>query len=473
MFRFFHYRQQGIRLLWFSLVLLVATLGGSQAEQVSAEPLAPVTYDDNAVPPVAYTGAWTFSNSSTNAMSSTLHWSNVVGNKATLSFNGSTISLFYSMAYNRGGHAVYIDGQLKGAYGSYAPEIRRQVGKTWSVSPGNHTIEVVVNGGGFTDVDAFAIDIATVGEGVYDNGHSHIRYFGSWTDSSCTPGTYNNSLKISNTPQSGFRFTFTGDEITYIYSMHSNRGRAAITIDGNDYGYIDQYSPDLRRQIGKTFSGLGPGVHILNVVVSGDKNASSSDYYVDLDALVVGNVYNRTAAVSYADTWAHGRNGNYPNYGNPNDSPCNDCTNYVSQVLEAGGMPQIAHVSYNNDYYWYTYYIFGWSASDTWKVTSPNGPSDTIASFKKHIDTFTWRYQQVSSVNNLVQGDFFLVDTNDNFHNGPDHASVIVGWGIVQEGDQIGQYRLLRNAHCNDRYRVRWDYGFEPSEPKWYYHVIY
>src|SRR5690606_22858782 len=166
----------------------------------------------------------------------------------------------------RGSYVVYIDGVQKGVYSSYAAEVRRQVGKTWSVSPGNHTMEVVANGGGFADIDAFAVDIATVGDGVYDNNHSQIRYFGSWADSSYTVATYGNSLKNSNVAQSGFRFTFYGDEITYIYSTSNNRGKAAITIDGSDKGYIDQYSPDMRRQIGKTFSGLGPGVHILNVV---------------------------------------------------------------------------------------------------------------------------------------------------------------------------------------------------------------
>jgi hypothetical protein len=319
------------------------------------------------------------------------------------------------------------------------------------------------------DVDAFAIDIATVGEGVYDNGHSHIRYFGSWADSSYTPGTYNNSLKISNTPQSGFRFTFTGDEITYIYSMHSNRGRAAITIDGNNYGYIDQYSPDLRRQIGRTFSGLGLGVHILNVVVSGTKNASSSDYYVDLDALVVGNVYDRTAAVNYADTWAHGRNSNYPNYGNDGDNPCNDCTNFVSQVLEAGGLPQIAHVSYDNDYYWYTYYISGWSSSRTWRVTS----APDIPSIQSHVGKYESRYRYMGSdPSTLNAGDFFLMDLDTNV-SGADHARVIVGWGIVQEGDQLGQWRLLASQHCVDRKRVRWDYNLPSSISKWAYQIVY
>lgn len=50
---------------------------------VSAEGLTVVTYDDNAVPPLSYTGTWTYSTNSANAMWSTLHWSNVIGNKVT------------------------------------------------------------------------------------------------------------------------------------------------------------------------------------------------------------------------------------------------------------------------------------------------------------------------------------------------------------------------------------------------------
>jgi hypothetical protein len=272
----------GKRLVWVWLVLILPLLLDPQGMVLRAEPLAPLTVDDNSGS-VSYSGSWGFSGSSTNAMWSTLHWSDVYGSEATFSFNGTTITRFFSMASNRSSEEIYIDNVYKGTYSTYAGEIRRQVGRTWSVSPGNHTIKVRALGGGFTDVDAFAVDIATVGAGVYDNTHTQIRYFGTWADSTYTPGTYGNSLKISNVAQSGFRFTFTGDEITYIYSMHANRGKAAITIDGVNKGYIDQYSSDLRRQIGKTFSGLGPGVHILNVVVTGTKNASSSDYYVDLN----------------------------------------------------------------------------------------------------------------------------------------------------------------------------------------------
>jgi putative amidase-like protein len=43
--------------------------------------------------------------------------------------------------------------------------------------------------------------------------------------------------------------------------------------------------------------------------------------------------YNPAAAVAYADQWAHGRNPNYPDFTD------NDCTNFNSQGLEAGGLP--------------------------------------------------------------------------------------------------------------------------------------
>ena len=395
------------RLMIVVLTILLGFVFQSYPQQVQAEPDAVVTYDD-ASPSIGWTGAWTVA-SSAFAMAQTLHWTDVSYRQATLSFNGSRISYFYSMAFNRGKALIYIDDVLTAQVDAYAQETRRQIGKTWEVSPGNHTIRVVAGGGGlygnFTDVDAFAVDIATVGQGVYDNDDPQIRYFGTWSDSTYTIGTYDNSAKTSNIPQSGFRFTFTGNEITYIYTTSANRGIAAVTIDGTHHYYIDQYSADVRRQIGRTFSGLGFGVHILNVVLTG----ATQDKYIDLDALVVGDVYDRTAAVSYADTWAHDRNdSNYPNYGDQGDTPRNPRTNYVSQVLEAGGMPQIGNPSYtNNNYYWFTYYIFGWLGSNTWQVTS----APDIASFKGHVEAFPARYALLgttsSAVESLSRGDFF------------------------------------------------------------------
>jgi hypothetical protein len=199
------------------------------------------------------------------------------------------------------------------------------------------------------------------------------------------------------------------------------------------------------------------------------KNASSSDYYVDVDLIKAGVVYNRTAAVSYAATWAHGRNSAYPNYGNKGDNPCNDCTNYVSQVLEAGAIPRITDLTQDNEYFWYTWYdlIQGWRGSRSWAATDW---------FKRHNDAFVTRYQFVgttaTAIESLSKGDFFLMDDDDNPVSGADHASVIVGRGVPQEGDGTGEHQL-RNAHCTDRYRVRWNYKLGSGDFVWAYKIIY
>lgn len=60
-----------------------------------------------------------------------------------------------------------------------------------------------------------------------------------------------------------------------------------ITIDGVHKELLDLYSASTVWQATKTYSGLGTGIHTIHISVSGQKNASSSDYYVDVDALIV------------------------------------------------------------------------------------------------------------------------------------------------------------------------------------------
>ena len=82
--------------------------------------------------------------------------------------------------------------------------------------------------------------------------------------------------------------------------------------------------------------------------------------------------------------------------------------------------------------------------------------------------------QHLLRLNLLAAVISFVMDDDENPHIRADHASVIVGWGFVEEEDQQGQWRLLRNAHCNDRKRVRWDYGIQLAEDDlWAYHVSF
>ncbi len=170
--------------------------------------------------------------------------------------------------------------------------------------------------------------------------------------------------------------------------------------------------------------------------------------------------YNRSAAAQYADTWAHSRNGDYSNYPN-------DCTNFVSQVLEHGYLPQITGGDPNSIYQWWAYKdFFGSHNSKTWSAT------DWLNThFSQYQGT---RFQSVAYASSLNTGDVFLMSLPGN--NGiPSHARAIVGTGIAQEwiNYQPYTYGLLADSHTTDRYRVIWDDNVPPGTPSWYWHVVY
>ncbi|MFN8489283.1 MAG: hypothetical protein U0350_17000 [Caldilineaceae bacterium] len=81
-------------------------------------------------------------------------------------------------------------------------------------------------------------------------------------------------------------FTFTGSGLTSVFTKAYKRGIAYITIDGSDWGTLDLYSPSALWQQ-TAFYPLSSGIHTIHVMVTGQKNAASSDYFVDLDRFIV------------------------------------------------------------------------------------------------------------------------------------------------------------------------------------------
>jgi len=58
-------------------------------------------------------------------------------------------------------------------------------------------------------------------------------------------------------------------------------------MDGGPKVRINQYSSATHWQTARQFDGLKPGVHTLEVRVSGEKDPRSNGLFVDLDAFVV------------------------------------------------------------------------------------------------------------------------------------------------------------------------------------------
>jgi hypothetical protein len=80
---------------------------------------------------------------------------------------------------------------------------------------------------------------------------------------------------------------FSGKAVTYIYTRAHNRGTAEVLVDGLVKDRLDLYSADTVWKSSARYDSLGPGTHVLQIRVTGQRNPRASDCFVDLDALVV------------------------------------------------------------------------------------------------------------------------------------------------------------------------------------------
>lgn len=121
--------------------------------------------------------------------------------------------------------------------------------------------------------------LQTLPAGEYDDANPAILYSGGWERDVQFAEPRDRSISYSNLPGAYVRFAFTGREVTYFYTKASNRGTAAILIDGIARGNLNLKSENVEWRQQTVYSGLGEGRHELEIrVIEG---------YVDLDALVV------------------------------------------------------------------------------------------------------------------------------------------------------------------------------------------
>ena len=129
--------------------------------------------------------------------------------------------------------------------------------------------------------------VLTATHGVYDDIDPFVLFRGEWERGSQFDDAYQKTIAYTNTPGAEFAFAFEGRAVAYVFTKASNRGIAAITIDGISKGNFDLYSAATQWQSRLRFEGLGPGRHLLVIRVTGESRPEAQDKFVDLDALEV------------------------------------------------------------------------------------------------------------------------------------------------------------------------------------------
>lgn len=158
------------------------------------------------------------------------------------------------------------------------------------------------------------------------------------------------------------------------------------------------------------------------VVGKSDASTRSSSFAPD-----AVTAYNRNAVASYARTWAENgrqiRNSNYPNF-------TNDCTNFISQAVYAGGIPQEGSGicgSENTTSEWYVkrgVWPCSWAWSNPWSVVAPYRSYMTAEGrASAYLVSRT-----TTGINNLVyqglSGDIIQLRRNGTSY----HSMVVTSW---------------------------------------------
>ncbi len=139
-------------------------------------------------------------------------------------------------------------------------------------------------------------------------------------------------------------------------------------------------------------------------------------------------MYDREAAVRYANKWWNSRNPAFPSFDV-------DCTNFISQCLLAGGAPM--HGYPNRERGWWLQggtWSFSWSVSHSMRWY--------LATSKKGLTA-----KQVSSAEQLGLGDVIAYDFEGDGRF--DHSTIVTA--------KVGSVPFV-NAHTFDAQHRLWDY---------------
>jgi hypothetical protein len=269
---------------------------------------------------VKYVGDWTTSGT-WSASGGSFAYANGPGAALNVVFDGSYLAWYAKTGPGFGKARVTLDGGTPFFVDLYSAtdKYKQRVYQTGLLAKGEHTLSIYWVGeknyyaaGYRVDVDTFDV----IGELVaasdpapytwlYQQTDSKLGYLGSWVLASSRYFS-GGSLFSTNSATAAVVVNFTGTSCSLIAKMDSGQGIAKVSVDGAPAVAVDLYSPTTAYQRSVFTTGsLKYGPHTIAISRADTKNAKSTGYAINVDALqVTGTLTKAPATTRYQQTEA-------------------------------------------------------------------------------------------------------------------------------------------------------------------------
>lgn len=173
-----------------------------------------------------------------------------------------------------------------GAYFAVSLPMPTATAFTLSLEPGN-TYRFRIRAQDNEDNTSNWAEGASFSVSAYQENSVNVSYpAGTWTKGSFG-GSYGGAVKYASASGAKAKIAFTGREVAWISTEHTNRGKAEVWVDGVKETTVDLYSATHHvRQTVFRKAWTASNAHTLQVRVLGTKNASSTWAGVDVDAFL-------------------------------------------------------------------------------------------------------------------------------------------------------------------------------------------
>jgi hypothetical protein len=222
--------------------------------------------DDTAI---AYTGSWTATgNRGLGDYDDALHATQTNGDKASLTFTGTAVSVIGEKNSDQGQVEIFLDNVSQGLFDTSSPSRQAQavIYRGSGLAAGSHIIQFVKRSGTWATLDGFEIT------GVCNDTAASLSYTGgSWAYYAQRGlGDYQDDVHATTANGDSVTATFTGTGISLVTETNSDEGTIAVSLDGTSQGTANAFATSRNaQQTVYTVSGLPLGRHTLTLTKTG------------------------------------------------------------------------------------------------------------------------------------------------------------------------------------------------------------